>query len=458
MAHRFTFHPALVIVALVGLVTGLVVAVPPAGVVHANGAIIGVSMAENVVWGDGWPGGSPLELYIDDPDTPGAPDFSATQVSCDSCGPNGLDVQFFLGGMFDIQPGHIVTMTDGTTTKVHQVRFLEIEQIDLATNTASGVGDAAMPITIAVLGGGFGSVEGPSGLSVDSSGSWSYTFEHDLGVDPMSGWVVARSEADEDGDATYHARSFQPQLIPVITVTPSVDVHHGDEVNVEGSGFYPNETVELMMGVGFVGGFAPETAVPVQADGAGSFEVRYSVARLINAKVGPFVNEYSWFDCAALDPMDENACFIATFNGSHGSYAQEVLQFEQTWVSLGLDARGSVSKAGGVATVSGVVTCPALPSPGPGGVEAAGMSGELYQRVGRKAVAAGRFATTSIRCTGEPVRWSAAVTPTGGVPFAGGDAELFATARIVTMGTYVPTTAEHAIIRLVVDQAPKRVK
>jgi len=249
---------------------------------------------------------------------------------------------------------------------------------------------------------------------------------------------------------------------PTIEVSPSTGLRSGDMVVVHGSGFQPYEQTTLMMFTGFIGGYAPDTAIPVTADEFGNFTYDawdgYPVTRLINAKIGPFVDEYAWTDCAATDPFGSNACYLGTFGSGPGdwSFAETPLQFEQTWVEVDASTKGTVSRAGGTASVTGEVTCPDLPYPSPSGVESAMVSGTLYQRIGRKAVATGTFTTEAISCTGEPVRWTATVYPTGGVPFGSGGAELTATAKIVTLGSWIPSDSSTAITRLEFEKPSRR--
>jgi hypothetical protein len=176
------------------------------------------------------------------------------------------------------------------------------------------------------------------------------------------------------------------------------------------------------------------------------------VSRLINAKTGPFVDEFATIDCAALDPDLLDACFLATFDGTSGSYAQAWLAFEQSSVSLLLSARGTVSRAGGAATVSGQVTCSDLAYPRPDGTDHAVVTGRLLQRIGRRTVATGTFRTPELRCRDTAVPWTARVVPTGGVPFGSGYAELSAAATIVTAGPWVPTDREVRTVRLVLSR------
>jgi len=83
-----------------------------------------VDTAANHVHGHGWPGGVPVTLTIDDPSTGASPDYADTQTSV----AEGEDtvVRFWPGEVFEIQPGHLVTLSDGSLIKQHTVTSLSV--------------------------------------------------------------------------------------------------------------------------------------------------------------------------------------------------------------------------------------------------------------------------------------------------------------------------------------------
>jgi hypothetical protein len=97
-----------------------------------------------------------------------------------------------LGGLFDIQPTFVVTVSDGTRTVSTTVAMLSVDSIDAATDTVSGqaTGDVALNLN---EGGGFW---GYWATPVD--GQWSYHFDPSVfpnqGLDPgMVGVAIADS-------------------------------------------------------------------------------------------------------------------------------------------------------------------------------------------------------------------------------------------------------------------------
>ncbi|MDH3294533.1 MAG: hypothetical protein OER95_09465, partial [Acidimicrobiia bacterium] len=81
-----------------------------------------------------WELGDTITLTIDDPSFPGP---LTTTVVSDEGGPEN-HWRFDLDVIFEIQPGHVVTVTDGDTTKTLTVLDLTIDAIDGENDTVSG--------------------------------------------------------------------------------------------------------------------------------------------------------------------------------------------------------------------------------------------------------------------------------------------------------------------------------
>lgn len=414
------------------------------------------SPREDYVVGRGWLPGSTITATVDDPANGVGVDLTGITTSCDGCQVAGLDWQIspseWVPGPGDLQPGSTLVVTDGTTTRTAVIQNVGVDQVDTVGSTSSGVGPVGEQLNV-TLNAGFGQELGSWQVTVSETGHWVFSFAVEgFNLQAVGSGYVAVFTPTVDGVRSYNVSFFSAPREPEITVTPNSGLTAGDMVRVTGSGFYANETFSLRMGAGFIGGDAPETGMPVQADMSGNFSVDYWVSRVINAKADPWQDLYHWVDCAVTDE-----CFIATFYASQGSYGYAEVEFVPTSVTMTLATTGLVSKAGGVATVSGTVTCPALPYPGPVG-ERAAVTGSLYQRAGRKAVATGTFVVPPIVCTGSAVGWTADVVPAGSVPFATGDAELRATAVIVTVGSNVPNDAETVVVKLATPKVPKNVR
>jgi hypothetical protein len=124
--------------------------------------------------------------------------------------PNGW-FNFNLGGVFDIERGHIVTVSDGITTKTHTVTDVNVTEIDTAADTVSGTAepDAWVQVDARLLGDW-----STRRVQADSGGTWTADFsvpwQEQPPLDITDATFIDVQEFDDDGDAT--ARSFGPQV------------------------------------------------------------------------------------------------------------------------------------------------------------------------------------------------------------------------------------------------------
>lgn len=93
-----------------------------------------VEINHDWVAGDNWPEGNLVTMTIDDPDTPDPIDYTDTQIV--ELRGSSTRVRFYFG--FDVKPGHIVTLTDGETTKTHTALDIRMTKVDYAANTIEG--------------------------------------------------------------------------------------------------------------------------------------------------------------------------------------------------------------------------------------------------------------------------------------------------------------------------------
>ena len=98
-----------------------------------------------------------------------------------------------LGG-FDLQRGQVVTVSDGTTTKVHTVENLFVDGFDVTADTVFGRADAGSQVHVWVNGDGNLTVttDGTGDWIADFSGMTDLTYESDGGS----------QQWDDDGDST----------------------------------------------------------------------------------------------------------------------------------------------------------------------------------------------------------------------------------------------------------------
>ena len=91
----------------------------------------------NKAEGYDWPLGAGVTLNIDDPDNGIGLDYTDTQtVTTSSWDPNRT--WWVRPRDFELQPGQLLTMSDGITTKEYTIQNLVVTNVDLNADTSSG--------------------------------------------------------------------------------------------------------------------------------------------------------------------------------------------------------------------------------------------------------------------------------------------------------------------------------
>lgn len=160
---------------------------------------------EDSVFAFGWHIGSLLQVEIDDPTTLRIPDYS------DSLLVSGLgdwENVLELNGIFDIQPGHVVTVSGGNITRQHTVTHLAVTNINADADTISGTGYPGAMIHVGTICDNTGCAS--RNINVDENGNWIADFSApvtghgDAGkvFDLRPGMGSGAYEFDADEDAT----------------------------------------------------------------------------------------------------------------------------------------------------------------------------------------------------------------------------------------------------------------
>jgi len=163
----------------------------------------------NSVHGYNWPLGAPVTLAIDDPGNGPGVDYTDTKVAEEAeWDPDQTFVWFHApedqGIEFPIEPGFVVTMTDGTTLKTHIVTGIEVTHVDPVLEQVTGVTSPDAWIEVWV-----DDTEAARTVQADGSGDWVADFSvpgpqehewqnHDIEFDTYGG----AEERDDDGDTT----------------------------------------------------------------------------------------------------------------------------------------------------------------------------------------------------------------------------------------------------------------
>ena len=162
------------------------------------------------VFGDGWAPGVTVDIVVDDPVSP-SPDIVET-ATVDGSGWFQLD----LGGVFDIQPDHVITVSHGTVVKELIVSHLMVDDVDVTTDTATGTASPFAQVDSWIHGEDLNFA-----ATADDTGAWS--IDYSGGWDIVWGDEVGFSEMDDDGDRTQIDVSVADLVAPTVSVSAPVE-------------------------------------------------------------------------------------------------------------------------------------------------------------------------------------------------------------------------------------------
>jgi len=195
----------------------------------------GVRANDDRIEGWEWPEGATLTITIDDPVTSVNPDASRTAtVGTPEWDPNRTWFELHLWDVIDIQPGFLVTVTDGVTTKEHTVLDLVFTEIDIDADVVYGFGVPNSLVNVWICDDNGYCVNREE--FTDNEGNWSVDFSvpgdqdweqetADLG--PGS-WIDS-SQSDEDGDQTLFGMNVLNYTLHAVPTYPEVHGHDWPE-------------------------------------------------------------------------------------------------------------------------------------------------------------------------------------------------------------------------------------
>jgi hypothetical protein len=190
----------------------------------------------------GWPIGTVLTLTIDDPSNgPGIDKTMNITMGPSSWDPN--DIAAASGPMsdFDLQPGHIIKVTDGNTEATYVPTHLSVTGFDLEADTISGIASPGMEVQVWV------GETGPHILRYVTSDALTGTWTADYGrpgqredeqqlVDLQPGSIGFVKEIDANGNATHIDWQVAANQPPVANAGPDQSVYALDPVTLDASG------------------------------------------------------------------------------------------------------------------------------------------------------------------------------------------------------------------------------
>jgi len=142
-----------------------------------------------------WPVDAELALTIDNPETPENPDYGPyVETVGTPPWPNPPAGQTYAGFdfPFDIPPGYVITITDGTMTRTHTVAILEVQGVDPETDVIAGIATPNATVEI----------EDFYQTTVDDYGHWSADISDFYDILPDTIFIQV-GVPDDDGDLTF---------------------------------------------------------------------------------------------------------------------------------------------------------------------------------------------------------------------------------------------------------------
>ncbi len=139
---------------------------------------LNVYPSDELISGNYWPNGATVTLTVNDLNTPQSPDLQIPQI-VHALWPQR--VSFNLSGLFDLQPGQVVTLSDGTFTLSMTIDSLFVTQVDAVADRITGAAPPGADVCISRLGDDSDEYCVPT----DVDGEWTA----DLGYDVQPGAV-----------------------------------------------------------------------------------------------------------------------------------------------------------------------------------------------------------------------------------------------------------------------------
>jgi len=173
------------------------------------------------VTGLGWLPGTDVTLTIDGPDINGTKNYTATKTVGEDIDVN-TDVGFDLRGDFYIQPGHIVTLSDGGVSIVYEVENLEVTQVDPTSKIVQGLANPYDEVLV-ILGDPWNEKV----VYADDDGKWEASFD-DLAPGT---WGFARIPVEYGNNTTYSWASPMPTTYNINPWWSEETVRTVDDVN-----------------------------------------------------------------------------------------------------------------------------------------------------------------------------------------------------------------------------------
>ena len=189
---------------------------------------------------DPWTASATISLTVED---------SGGAIYTDSQTADGSGhFNFNLWDVFDLQRGHIVTVTDGTTTKNHTVVDLYVDGVDVAADTVFGRADAGTEVNVWVHDDGdlTTTADGSGNWTADFSATADLTYNSDGGSQQSDSdgdstgvwWAGTRFQVSPDDNWVQSSGKWTPGATISLTIEDGSGVIHSDSQTANGSGHF----------------------------------------------------------------------------------------------------------------------------------------------------------------------------------------------------------------------------
>ena len=153
---------------------------------------------------------------------------------------------FNLWDVFNLQRGHVVTVSDGSSTKTHTVMDLFVDGVDVTADTVFGRTDAGANVDVWVHdnGGLTATADGSGNWIADFSGMTDLTYLSDGGSQQIDDdgdstgvwWASSRFQVAPDDDWVQSSGTWTPGATVSLTIEDGSDVVYGDTQTVDVNG------------------------------------------------------------------------------------------------------------------------------------------------------------------------------------------------------------------------------
>jgi hypothetical protein len=160
------------------------------------------------LWGNGWTPGTTVTVTIGDPANP----FVEEQVTVNSDEFFGMTTS----GVYDIQPGDYIEVTDGSMAKGHTVTHLAVDVVDTDADTVTGTAYPNARVHTWIDG-----ADVYLETEADEFGNWIFDYSSDFDIVVGTGLVFV--EIDNDDDRTLVYTVVPDTTAPVVSVVSPSD-------------------------------------------------------------------------------------------------------------------------------------------------------------------------------------------------------------------------------------------